>query len=111
MIRTTLIAAAAILATGMIAAPADADAGFTITIGSSGHGYGAGSGGYYGGPRGYGHGYRPGRHYGGWNWYGRGHGYRPHCRWKVKRMKVRYWNAYTYRWATRIDHRRYRVCR
>lgn len=113
MIRTTLLAAAAAatLATGIIAGPSDAEAGFSITIGSSGHGYGYGSGGTYGGSRWYGHGYRRGGYYGGWGWSGRDHGYRPRCRWKVKRVKVRYWDPYSYRWARKIVHRRYRACR
>ena len=98
----------AMRAYNVLAGPADADAGFTITIGSYG------SGGYFGGSSWYGHGYWPGRTYGGWGWYGRGHDYRPyrrHCRWKVKRVKVRYWDAYSYRWQTRKVHRRIRVCR
>lgn len=114
MIRTTLLAAAAAvtLATGTIASPSDADAGFNITIGN----YGYGSGGYHGGSRRYGHGYRRGGYYGGWGWYGSrsAYGYRrnrPNCRWRVKRVKVRYWDAYNYRWTRKIVHRRYRVCR
>ena len=116
MIRTILLAAAAAvtLATGTIASPSDADAGFNITIGNYGYGYG--SVGYHGGSRRYVHGYRRGGYYGGWGWYGSrsAYGYgrnRSHCRWRVKRVNVRYWDAYNYRWTRKIVHRRYRVCR
>jgi len=115
MIRNTLLAAAAVatLATGTIAAPSHADAGFNITIGNYGQGYGYGSGGYYGGSRWYIHGYRPGRYYGGSRWYGSDHGYRsyrPHCRWKVKKVRVRYWDAYNNCWVNKKVRRRYRIC-
>lgn len=105
MINKLLLAAAAVatLATGAIAGSSAADAGVKVVIGSPGHGYGLGFYGWRG-------------HRGAIAWRGVGrhnHGYRsyrPNCRWKVKKVKVRYWGPHNNRWNTRTVHRRYRVC-
>lgn len=115
MIRKLLLAAAAVatLATGTIADSSNSEAGINITISGPGYGHGYGSPWY--GSR-HGHNHRYGRGYGYRSssyWGGPRHDYRPyrpHCRWRVKRVKVSTWDAYNNCWVTRKVSRRYRTC-
>ncbi len=110
MIRKLLLAAAAVaaLAAGAVTGPSNADAGVRVVIG----GHGQGSYGW----RGHRSDFARRGHRNGFAWRGfgrRDHGYRsfrPNCRWKVRKVKVRYWAPHKNRWKTRNVFRRYRVC-
>ena len=112
MIKNLLLAATALatLATGTLAGPSNADAGINVTISGPGFGYGTGSP-WHGSGHGYGYGNGYGYTTGYWGRPRHDYGpYRPHCRWRVRRVRVRYWDAYNNCWVTRKVRRRYRDC-